>query len=330
MNATQELEAGRPGTRLPRPTMVEVLDSRHLKTAQRRHAQAVVLLSALGLALAVGMLAAGHVPTWIDLGIFSGMFLAVGIGSTVGFHRHFTHRSFKAVTPVRVLLAVLGSMAMQGTVIFWVSLHRRHHQCSDAAGDPHSPHVSDQGRQHRSFLAGLWHSYIGWTFHHEVPNAAYYARDLIRDTPIARVNRHYFLCVALGLLIPAALGGMLHGSWAGVLSGLVWGGLIRIFVWHNMIWSITSVAHVFGRRDFDSGDASTNNLWLALPTLGESFHNNHHAFPGSALMGLKWWQPDLGGWVVLALEKLGLAWDVGRPSAELMEKKLVGVRPRRA
>ena len=249
------------------------------------------------------------------------MFLTVGIGTTVGYHRHFTHCSFKAVMPVRVALAILGSMAAQGTLFFWVALHRRHHECSDATGDPHSPFVNDRGKEHGSRLRGLWHAYIGWTFGHEVPNALHYARDLIREPVLAQANRFYFLWVAIGLALPTVLGGVLHGTWVGALSGLVWGGFVRIFLWHNMIWIITSIAHIIGRRDFKSDDKSTNNIWLALPTLGESFHNNHHAFPKAAIMGLKWWQIDIGGWIIVLLEKLGLAWDVWRPTPAMMERK---------
>jgi stearoyl-CoA desaturase (Delta-9 desaturase) len=312
-----------------RPQVTRTIHSPALRRAQRLHAQAVVVIGVAGILLGSGLLIWGPRPNAIDAAIFTGMFFFVGIGSTTGFHRHFTHCAFKATTPVRVALGILGSMAAQGTLIFWVTLHRRHHECSDAAGDPHSPHVDDLGRHHESRLRGLWHSYIGWTFIHEVPNAAYYARDLIRDPAISWVSRHYFLWVGLSLATPTALGAALHGSLVGALCGLVWGGLLRIFLWHNMIWSITSIAHLVGSRQFKSNDRSTNNVFLALPTLGESFHNNHHAFPRSAIMGLRWWQIDIGGAVILLLEALGLAWEVSRPTQAMMERKREDVSERR-
>jgi stearoyl-CoA desaturase (delta-9 desaturase) len=317
MEAATELKA------LERPRATEILRNDYLRRFQRGHAQAVVVLSAAGLLLAAGLSIWGPPITAIDAGIFLGMFIATGIGVSVGFHRHFTHRSFKAVKPVRVALAILGSMAMQGTAIFWVSQHRRHHAHSDASGDPHSPYVNEQGVPHKGFWRGLWHAYMGWTFDHEIPNATYYAPDLIRDKAISRVNQLYFLWVGLGLLIPAALGGALHQSWIGALSGLAWGGFVRIYAWHNMIWSITSITHVFGRRDFQSDDRSTNNLWLAIPTLGEAWHNNHHAFSNAAVLRFKWWQIDIGGGVITLLERLGLAWDVVRPTPEMIEKKRI-------
>ena len=306
---------------MERPNSTEVLNSPHLKRVQRIHAQAVVALSSLGLMRAAILLIWGPPISAIDVGIFFGMFVSVGIGTSVGFHRLFSHRSFKTTKAVRVALAILGSMAMQGTVIFWASQHRRHHAHTDAPGDPHSPYVNEQGEKHKSFLSGLWHSYMGWTFNHEVPNATYYAKDLLRDQAISRVNRYYFLWIGLGLLIPSILGGVLHQSWIGALSGLVWGGLIRISLWHNMIWSITSIAHIYGSRDFNSGDRSTNNFLLAIPTLGESLHNNHHAFPYAAVLCFKWWQIDLSGLLILTLQRLGLAWDVSFPTNDMRDKK---------
>ncbi len=307
----------------PNPRAAHTLASPHLKRAQRLHAQAVTFVHLAGVVLAIGLLLWGPGLGMVEVGLFLGMFVPTFIGVSAGFHRHFTHRSFKAATWVRVALAGLGSMAMQGSVIFWASQHRRHHAHSDRAGDPHSPYVTEDGRDHRSSLRGFWHSYVGWTFDHDVPNAMFYAPDLIRDRAIARVNRRYFVWVALGLLIPTVLGAALHGSWAGALSGLVWGGLLRILWGHNMIWSITSLTHIFGRRDFESRDRSTNTWWLAVPTLGEAWHNNHHAFPRAAILSFRWWQIDISGLFIAALERCALAWDVSRPTAAVMEKKRI-------
>jgi stearoyl-CoA desaturase (Delta-9 desaturase) len=301
----------------------ETLSNTHLKRAQGLHATGVAVFTTLGLLAAVALVHWSRIPTWAEVVFYILWTVLIAMGSAIGYHRHFTHRSFKAAVPVRVTLAILGSMASQGPVIFWTALHRRHHQCSDKKGDPHSPYVNEHGEPHPGFWRGLWYAYMGWTFDHEVPNAAHYARDLIRDKHISRINQQYFLWVAIGLLVPATVGFALQGSWVGALSGFVWGGLVRILFWHNMIWYITSLAHVIGRRDYLSSDQSTNSLLMALPTLGESWHNNHHAFPTAALVGFEWWQIDICGWVIRALEKLGLVWDVMRPTQAQRDSKRV-------
>ena len=305
-----------------RPVIARTIESPRMRRSQRRHAIAVVVLSAAGILLAGGLAVAGRPPGLAELAIFLVFFTIAGLGISVGYHRMFTHQSFKAKTPVRVALAIMGSMAMQGTLKFWVALHRRHHEHSDAPGDPHSPYVLEDGTPLRAGFAGFWHSYMAWSFGHEVPNSAFYARDLMRDRLISRVNDLYFVWVAAGLALPALAGGWIHGSWIGALQGLAWGGLIRIYAGHNMIWSITSLTHIFGRRDFATRDRSTNNGWLALFTLGESWHNNHHAFPTAAVLRFRWYQFDPSGLFVAALEKTGLAWDVGRPGKHALDAKL--------
>ncbi len=312
---------------IPKATIAPTLESPRMRRAQHRHAVAVVALSATGILLAIGLATTGYPPGWAELALFTGFFTIAGLGITVGFHRMFTHHSFKAAMPVRVALAIMGSTAMQGTLKFWVALHRRHHEHSDEPGDPHSPYVLENGTPLRGRFAGFWHSYMAWSFGHEVPNTAFYARDLMRDRPVSRVNDLYFVWVAAGLVIPAAIGAAVHGSWIGACQGLAWGGLIRIYAGHNMIWSITSLTHIFGRRDFATRDRSTNNLWLAVFTLGESWHNNHHAFPTAAILQFRWYQLDISGLVVSALEKAGLTWNVGRPSENARFEKLISTPP---
>jgi stearoyl-CoA desaturase (Delta-9 desaturase) len=312
---------------IPKRTIGRTVDSPRMRRAQQRHAIAVVVLSAMGILLAIGLAIAGYPPGWTEFAIFAVFFTIAGLGISVGFHRMFTHQSFKAATSVRVALAIMGSMAMQGTLKFWVALHRRHHEHSDQAGDPHSPYVLENGTPLRGKLAGFWHSYMAWSFGHEVPNSAFYARDLMRDHLISRVNDLYFIWVAAGLVIPAAIGAAVYGSWIGALQGLVWGGLIRIYAGHNMIWSITSLTHIFGQRDFATKDHSTNNVWLSVFTLGESWHNNHHAFPTAAILHFRWYQFDISGLVVSALEKAGLAWNVGRPAEIARFAKLKSTPP---
>ncbi|WP_226889347.1 acyl-CoA desaturase [Nostoc sp. MG11] len=305
------------------PTKVKrqkkTVTSSYLKTLQQIHALTVGLVSCLGFVIAVALLLAGNTLSPIEIGTYLALTVVIGIGTTAGFHRHFTHKSFQAAMPVRVVLAVLGSMAAQGPLIFWVALHRLHHEHSDRPGDPHSPHF--HGKGFFGMLRGLWHAHFAWTIDYDAPNATYYANDLLRDKVLSKVSQMYFLWVFLGFLIPTVAGGFLRGSWTGAFYGFLWGGLVRLFFWHNMVWCITSVAHVFGSRPLESHDMSTNNFLLAIPTLGESWHNNHHAFPNSAMAGLKWWQIDPSGWVIRALEKLGLVWDVKTPTARMMEAK---------
>ncbi|NEO03205.1 MAG: acyl-CoA desaturase [Moorea sp. SIO3I7] len=304
-------------SRKPKKTIANA----RLKAAQHLHALVVSSVSLMGLVVALTLLILGNPIGLVEIGLFVGCTFVIGIGTSVGFHRYFTHRSFKATMPVRVILAILGSMAAQGPLIFWVALHRLHHEHSDQPSDPHSPHFHGSG--FLGLLRGLWHAHIGWTFKHEVPNATYYANELIKDKVISKINQMYFIWVFLGLLIPSILGGVLTRTWMGVFYGFLWGGLVRMFFWHNMVWCITSLAHVFGHRPLDSHDQSTNNFWLAIPTLGESWHNNHHAFPHSAITGFEWWQFDLSGWIIRALEGSGLAWDVKVPTKSMIKTKTI-------
>jgi stearoyl-CoA desaturase (delta-9 desaturase) len=243
-------------------------------------------------------------------------YLLTGLGITVGFHRLFTHRSFKTRPALRGLLAVMGSAAVEGPVIEWVANHRKHHQFSDQPGDPHSPHV-DYGHGWRGALAGLYHAHIGWIFGGDaLADRERYAKDLLADPVVAFVDRTFLLWVLAGLAFPFAIGFALTGTLLGALTALLWGGAVRMFCLHHATFSINSLCHFFGRRRYDTDDESRNLHWLALPTLGEAWHNNHHAFPTSARHGLRWWQLDPSAWFISALQHLGLAWDVVRISPE--------------
>ena len=248
---------------------------------------------------------------WTDLAILTGMYFATALGITVGFHRLFTHRAFDAPQPVRYILAVLGSMAVQGPVIGWVADHRKHHAFTDREGDPHSPHEHDGG------FRGLLHAHMGWLFlaqgHAEKRR---FAPDLLEDRGMRVIDRWFPALVLAGLALPFGLGWVISGTLDAAFTGLLWGGAVRIFFVHHVTWSINSVCHFFGRRRFLTEDESTNVAWLALPTLGESWHHNHHAFPRSARHGLRWWEIDIGGLVIAALERLGLARNVVTISRE--------------
>ncbi|HVE67240.1 MAG TPA: acyl-CoA desaturase [Solirubrobacteraceae bacterium] len=275
-------------------------------------------LVAVGVA---GWLAWGGGLGWRDLVVLGITYALTGLGITVGFHRLFTHRSFRTSRPVRAALAVLGSMAVEGPVIEWVATHRRHHSFSDRPGDPHSPHV-DQAPGWRGVLRGLGHAHIGWIFRgKDMANPGRYARDLLDDRDLRFISRTFPLWVVAGLALPFGLGVALSGTISGGLTALLWGGLVRIFLLHHATFSINSLCHFFGRRPFATGDESRNLAWLAPLAFGEAWHNNHHAFPTSARHGLGRWQVDPGSWLISVLERLHLARDVVRISPERQAAK---------
>lgn len=279
-----------------------------------------VVIPPMGLVVGIVLLWGSGVD-WIHLGLLVGMYVLTILGVTVGYHRLFTHRAFETIRPIRIGLAILGSMAVQGPLLKWVAVHRRHHQLSDAPGDPHSPHVHGQGIGR--MLRGMWHAHVGWLFRADVPGLRRYVQDLLPDRPLRAVSALFPLWVAMGLLIPAVLGGVLTGTWLGALLGFLWGGLARIFLVHHVTWSINSICHLWGERPFYSRDESRNNFVFGILGLGEGWHNNHHAFPTSARHGLFWWQIDLSYWVIKGLAAVGLAWKVRLPSAQLMAIRLI-------
>jgi stearoyl-CoA desaturase (delta-9 desaturase) len=258
-----------------------------------------------------------------DLAIAAVMYLLTAIGVTVGFHRLLTHRSFQTAKPLEYLFAVLGSMSVQGPVISWVADHRKHHAHTDEEGDPHSPHVGHGGGP-RDVLAGLWHAHTGWLLSTQGrADWKRYAPDLYEDPGMRTIARRFVSLVLASLAIPALAGYAVSGTLAGAATGLLWGGLVRIFFVHHITWSVNSVCHFLGSRRFDTDDHSTNVFWLALPSLGESWHHNHHAFPRSATHGLKRWEFDPSAFVIAALEKAGLAWNVVRISPDRQAERTV-------
>jgi stearoyl-CoA desaturase (delta-9 desaturase) len=280
----------------------------------------VAILTAVILPLAALLLAVvslwGRGFTWIDFGLLASMYVMTVLGITVGFHRLFTHRSFETNPVVAFILGVLGSMAVQGQLFNWVALHRRHHQHSDEENDPHSPHHHGHGIA--AVLRGIWHAHVGWLFHPHPPDLDRYVKDLQQSPSLRIVDRLFFLWVALGLLLPAVLGGLLTGTWSGVFWGFMWGGLVRVLLVHHVTWSVNSVCHLWGRRPYQSGDESRNNFLFGFLALGEGWHNTHHAFPTSARHGLRWWQVDVSYWVIRLLEQLRLAWNLKLPSRQML------------
>jgi stearoyl-CoA desaturase (delta-9 desaturase) len=273
----------------------------------------IVPLLLLGWAATLAWNTALH---WQDLVVLAITYVLTGVGITVGYHRLLTHRSFKTSGLVRGILAALGSAALEGPAIEWAARHRMHHQFSDKPGDPHSPHT-EHGSGWSGALKGLFHAHVGWTFKEaELANDERYCKDL-RDDPVVRfVDKTFILWVLVGLGVAFGLGVALTGTVAGGLTGLLWGGAVRIFLLHHATFSINSLCHFFGRRQFETDDESRNLAWLALPTMGEAWHNNHHAFPTSASHGMGRWEIDPSALTIRALERLGLAHDVVRISPE--------------
>ncbi len=292
--------------------------NQQLQSIQKLFGYAAVIVPALGTIVALVLLAY-HPLDRVSVGLCIFLYIATVLGITVGFHRILSHCSVKANGPVRAVFAVLGSMAAQGHVIHWVSNHRRHHQNTDQAGDPHSPHSTNDGQQ-LGHWQGFWHSHIAWMFEGEFPNVLL-SKDLLKDPIILQINRFYLGWVLLGFVVPAAISGLVNQSWWGVAYGLLWGGFVRTFLVHHIIWSINSVTHLYGCRPFSTIENSTNNVWIALPSCGEAWHNNHHAFPQSAKFGLMWWQVDIGWWCIQLMHHLGWVWDVKVPTGKLIQAK---------
>lgn len=291
--------------------------SDYLQGIYRRVALATIFIPFIGSVVAIGLVwQTGIGP--IEVGLLVSMYALTIFGIEVGYHRYFAHHAFQTTTTFRIILAILGAMAAQGGVTHWVTHHRRHHHYADMPGDPHSPHLHGDGIRGR--LQGLWHAHTGWILEGQITNSIVFAKDLVRDPIIAKINLLQHVWVILGLVIPTVLGGILTWTWMGAFQGFLWGGLVRVFLGHHVIWSINSICHVYGGRPF-SGSHSTNNIWLAIPSWGESWHNNHHAFPNSAIVGLEWWQIDLGAWAIRTLEFTGLVWNVKAPTAAMIEAK---------
>jgi stearoyl-CoA desaturase (delta-9 desaturase) len=277
-----------------------------------------ITLPFLGLAAAIFLLW-GWGFSWLHLGLLAGMYFFTAMGITVGYHRLFTHRSFETNAVVKFIFAVLGSMAVEGPVLKWVAMHRRHHQHSDHEEDPHSPHHHGSGI--RGVLAGMWHAHAGWIFHRDPADLSRYVADLVHDRMVRIASKTWMLWTALGLIIPSVIGGLVSWTWTGALLGFLWGGLARVFLVHHVTWSINSVCHMWGTRPFRSHDESRNNFLFGVLGMGEGWHNNHHAFPTSARHGLRWWQIDVSYWVIRGLALFGLAWKVRVPARDAVLAK---------
>jgi stearoyl-CoA desaturase (delta-9 desaturase) len=278
---------------------------------------AFMVLPVLALAVAVP-LAWGWGLTITDVVIAFVAYVVSGMGVTVGFHRYFTHSSFKATRPMRIALAIAGSLAFQGGIVSWVADHRRHHAFSDKEGDPHSPWLFGTGPV--AVARGFWHAHMGWLFDRDRTNARRFAPDLLADRDIAAVDRQFIFLTLASLGIPTLIGGLVSWSWWGALTALLWGGLVRVGLLHHVTWSINSICHMFGSRPFASRDRSANVWWLALLSFGESWHNLHHADPTCARHGVKRGQIDVSARLVWIFEKFGWVHSVRWPTARRLER----------
>lgn len=295
------------------------IQSPYLHRLQRRHFFLYDVLPFLGTLLAVGLMFVQPV-TAVDLGLFFLMWALTGFALTVGFHRLFTHQAFKTSAAMRVLLTVFGCMAARGPMISWTAMHRRHHERADHPGDMHSPNM--HGESFRGKLRGWLHAHVTWMIQHEYPNVVHYVPDLLADRVVVKADRMYHWWIALGLVLPAAIGGALTGSWLGAFTGFLWGGVVRLFVVGQSVSALNSFLHLFGSRPFQMRkNKSHNSVLLAIFVWGEGWHNNHHAFPASASFGLKWYEIDFGFWVIRALEVCGLVWEVRRIEPQRIEQR---------
>ncbi len=263
-------------------------------------------------------LAWGWGLSWLDVGLAALFYVVSGLGITVGFHRYFTHGAFKAKRPLRIALALAGSLALQGGVTDWTADHRRHHAFSDKEGDPHSPWL--HGESVRGLAKGFWHAHTGWLFTKEVTNQRRFTPDLLDDRDIALVQKLFPAIVAVSLLLPAAIGGLVTMSWWGFFTAFFWAGLVRVSLLHHVTWSINSICHIWGERPFAARDNSANVWWLAVLSFGESWHNLHHADPTCARHGVKKGQVDISAAVIRGFEKLGWASNVRWPTTRRLEK----------
>ncbi|GAA4569191.1 acyl-CoA desaturase [Planotetraspora kaengkrachanensis] len=249
---------------------------------------------------------------WVDVILAAFFYTVTCLGVTVGFHRYFTHGAFKAPRGVRVALAVVGSMAVQGPILHWVADHRRHHAFSDKEGDPHSPWLF--GTSPAALARGFWHAHLGWVLDRDLTNQRRFIPDLLDDRDIRLVHRLFGPLTAATMILPAVLGGLLTWTWWGAVTAFFWAGLVRIALLHHVTWSVNSICHMIGDRPFTTRDKSANFWPLAILSMGESWHNLHHADPTCARHGVRPGQIDVSARLIWVLEKLGLVHDVRWPT----------------
>jgi stearoyl-CoA desaturase (Delta-9 desaturase) len=289
----------------------------------------VVIVPFLGL-IAASILFWDTRFSWLNLGMLLGGYAVTALGITIGYHRLFTHKSFRTNRVVTAIVGVLGSMAVEGPILQWVATHRRHHQHTDREEDPHSPNVHGTGWI--AWMRGMYHSHVGWFFTSAPTREQMdrYVPDLQADPLVRGISRLFGFWAILGLIIPAAIALAVTQTWFGALMGFIWGGLVRVFLVHHVTWSINSICHLWGSQPFNTHDDSRNNAIFGVLAFGEGWHNNHHAFPSSARHGLEWWQIDVSYLIIRGLALLGLADDLKGPAPERIASKRIVRRASRA
>jgi len=258
---------------------------------------------------------------WLYVGLLFGGWYLTGLGITVGYHRLFSHSSFQCTRGTKIFWAMVGALAVEGSPVKWCAVHRKHHQFSDHHGDPHSPHLHEGGLANT--IKGFLHAHFGWLISGKWTRqeTIKYAPDLLKDPVLCWIHTNYVWVVTASLLAPALIAGLVTMSFSGAMLGFLWGGLARVCFTHHMTWSINSICHIFGSRDYKSSDDSRNNVLFGILSHGEGWHNNHHAFPTSARHGLKWWQFDLSWIIIRGMQAAGLAWKVRLPSEQALKKR---------
>lgn len=291
------------------------------KSARAKRIVALVTIGvpAIGFGIACYQVLSGR-ATALDYTLFAVFYAIQMFGITVGFHRYLAHKSFKTSRSFEGVLMIAGSMALEGPLLFWVTTHRRHHRYADEAGDPHSPNLSGAGL--RGKVKGLWYAHIPWMFSDQESRAQVFAPDVLRDRRLYFYHRTYPIWASASLLVPAILGFLIGGTLAATLSAFVFGGLARVFVANQAAWCVGSISHMVGSRPFVTRDNSANNWPVAVATFGEGLQNNHHAFPSAYRHAMRWWEPDLSGWLIAALAKCGLVWDLRMPDRDTINSRL--------
>jgi stearoyl-CoA desaturase (delta-9 desaturase) len=305
----------------PKESLARAIVQLNPKSARAKRVVALVTVGipAIGFAIAVYMTFAGTV-TILDFSLFAVFYAIQMFGVSIGFHRYLAHKAFKTSPFFEGVLMIMGSMALEGPILFWVSTHRRHHRFSDEEGDPHSPNLSGAGLIGK--LKGLWYAHVPWMFSDQESRVTVFAPDVVRDRRLYYFNRTYPLWALVSLLLPALLGFAIGGTLAAGFSGFIFGGLARVFVANQAAWCVGSVSHMIGSRPFATRDDSANNWPVAILTFGEGLQNNHHAFPGAYRHAMRWWEPDLSGWVIALLAKAGIVWDLKMPDRNRINSRL--------
>ena len=291
------------------------INGRKMFAAQWRVAFLTVVLPAMAFVAGLVYLLGAKVSLFY-LGLWAVMHYVGMAGISVGYHRLASHQSFKGKSWARRALMIAGSMGAQGPVLYWATNHRRHHHMCDKAGDVHSPYVSEAGEAYTNAWGGWWQAHTGWMFRSHPTDPVRYGLDLLKDQDAIFANRHYYKWVTLGIVLPGVVSAAVFQTWGSFFLGMLIGGAMRIFTVQHVTWAINSLTHMFGAQPYANEDRSSNLLWLSIPTAGESWHNNHHAFPYSARLGLEWWELDSGWWLLVAMRSLGFVWDLKLPSAE--------------